>query len=56
MFTELESDIDWLTEKEGEFKTQPLLTTTVEDVEANILQHQVMMIMLVYTVYCQNTG
>ena len=39
VFTELESDIDWLTEKEGEFKTQPLLTTTVEDVESHLLQH-----------------
>ena len=40
VFTELEDYIDWITERECEFKSQPLLKTTVEDVESHILKHK----------------
>ena len=40
VFTELEDYIDWINEKECEFKSQPLLKTTVEDVESHILKHK----------------
>ena len=39
VYMELEDYIDWITEKEVEIKSQPLLKTTVEDVEQQLVQH-----------------
>ena len=40
IFGELESHLEWIQEKEAEVKVQPLLKTTVEDVETNITAHK----------------
>ena len=39
IFGDLEATLDWIQEKEAEVKSQPLLTTTVADVESNLLAH-----------------
>ena len=40
IYGELEEHLEWIQEKEAEVKTQPLLKTTVEDVETNIAAHK----------------
>ena len=40
IFGELERHLEWIQEKEAEVKVQPLLKTTVEDVEINITAHK----------------
>merc|ERR1719192_1315990 len=40
IFGELERHLEWIQEKEAEVKVQPLLKTTVEDVETNITVHK----------------
>jgi len=39
IFNELESQLDWLQEKEAEVKNQPLLSTTVADVDTHLVAH-----------------
>ena len=39
VYVELEKCLDWIYEHEVEFKSQPLLKTTVEDVEEHIIKH-----------------
>jgi nesprin-1 len=39
-FKELEECIEWLTTKEADVKSRPVLSTTVQDVEAHLTAHQ----------------
>merc|ERR1719309_612887 len=42
IYSDLENHLEWIQEKESEVKSQPLLKTTVEDVENQILAHKEM--------------
>ena len=40
IFGDLEAQLDWLQKKEAEVKSQPLLSTTVADVDSHLLAHK----------------
>ena len=40
IYGDLESQLDWVQEKEAEVKSQPLLTTTVADVDSHLVAHK----------------
>merc|ERR1719309_1669508 len=42
IYSDLENHLEWIQEKESEVKSQPLLKTTVEDVENQIIAHKEM--------------